>query len=96
MSSAANQARNFLANLGLRVYIKQVTKKMIMETPGLTMGEHLIEWKEGIDPDRMMQLLQYYFGDYTEVEYGSACVKLENFNPDGHGDTGICKKCGAQ
>lgn len=95
MSSTSQTARQYFAGIGLRVTIKKVSIPMMRTMRYVRQGHHVIEFIEGrIAADRLEPLMTYYFGDAYPVEFGKVGVDIEQFNPEGHGDTGTCKLCG--
>lgn len=81
--------KNHFKTLGFTISVKSVPKR------NHGWGQHIIEWKNGNDPDRMKALVEYYFGEKIEtIGRFTISVYLAEFNAAGHPITGICKKCG--
>jgi hypothetical protein len=56
--------------------------------------KHRIDWQSGLNAVRLTMLVTYYFGNARTVDYGTCIVMLSDFKPEGHGEAGICKRCG--
>jgi hypothetical protein len=91
MITKENEITRFFAKLGWSLKIHKPKKSRYLNT------RYIIEYL-GTDPDqgdRLAPFLTYYFKDVKEFGFqDNVTAFIKDFNPEGHGITGICKRCG--